>query len=468
MNKPNVFFVVMDAVRPDHLSCYGYARKTTPNIDKIANEGVLFENALSASIWSPPSHASMFTGLYPSHHGVLGENLYLSGEIPNIVEIFHSKGYQTFGICPNIFITPHFGFHRGFDKFFDASLNFGLLKKHFLDWIIFGFETEPRALMYRWIYHAIIFQKIKEWITFSRKKNKPFFIFVNYFDAHLPHRPPQPFKQRFEGIRKQNVDLKKIEDCVNRRFGFPYIAREVEITKDEWDFVKSLYDAEIAYIDFFLGKVFDYLKKYELLSNTFILLTADHGENLGDHELAGHAFCLYDTLLHVPLILNFPKNALKGIRIPNLVSTVDIFPTLLDMLNIDRKYGVDGKNLMPFQQRTYHKHVLAEYGPPIPQIATMNRLCPRMRVNSAVYNKGLKCIRSADSKYIIASDGKEEWYDLKNDSGESKNIINEIPDKKRQILKSIILKEVGTSLTKKKVDVPNQKIRKRLQELGYF
>ena len=468
MDKPNVFFVVMDAVRPDHLSCYGYSKKTTPNIDKIADQGVLFENAFSTSVWSPPSHASLFTGLYPSHHGVLGENLYLSEDIPNVVEIFNSEGYQTLSICPNMFVTPHFGFHRGFNKFLDASLHFELLKKHFWDWIIFGFETDARALMYRWIYHAIIFQEIKKWITLSRKRNKPFFIFINYFDAHLPHRPPRPFKQKFGKIRNQNVDLGKIEDCLNRRFGFPYIAKEVEITKEEWDFVKSLYDAEIAYIDFFLGKVFDYLKKYELLNNTLILMTADHGENLGDHKLASHAFCLYDTLIHVPLIINFPKYTSTRKRISNIVSTVDIFPTLLDILNIERKDDIDGKNLIPFQERIYHKYVFAEYGPPIPQLKTMKRLCPHTRVNPNIYNKGLKCIRSADFKYIIASDGKEEWYDLKNDPNESKNIINEIAAKKRQKLKSIITQELRGPPAKKEVAAPDEEIRKRLRELGYF
>jgi len=467
MNKPNVFFVIMDAVRPDHLSSYGYPRKTSPNIDKIAEEGVLFENAFSTAPWSPDSHASMFTGLYPSHHNVLGENLYLSKEIPNIIEIFKSKGYMTLGISPNIFAGPHFGFHYGFDKFLDERLHFGLLKKHFWDWIVFGFETDIRAVIYRWIYHAIIFQEIKKWITLSWKKNKPFFIFINYFDAHLPHHPPHPFRERFNKASDQNIDLEKIEDCFNRRFGFPYVAKEVEMTKEEWDFVKSRYDAEIAYVDFFLGKVFDYLKKYELLDNTFILITSDHGENLGDHQLASHAFCLYDTLIHIPLIINFPKYTSSRKRISNIVSTVDIFPTLISILNIERKDAIDGRNLIPFEERIYHKHILAEYGPPIPQIKTMERLCPNF--NSNIYNKSLKCIRSADFKYLIASDGKAEWYDMKNDPNESKNIINEIPEKKRQELKSIITKELRGSAAKKKVVVsPNEEIRKRLRELGYF
>ena len=467
MNRPNVFFVVLDAVRPDHLSCYGYPRKTSPNIDKIAEEGVLFENAFSTSAWSPPSHTSMFTGMYPSHHGVLGENLYPSKENQNIIEIFKSKGYQTLGICPNYFISPIFGFHHGFNKFVAESLHLELLKKHFWDFIIFGFETDPRALIYRWTYHAIIFQEIKKWITLSRKKNKPFFIFINYFDAHLPHHPPQPFREKFGKTSNKNVDLKKIEECINKRFGFPYIAKEVEITKEEWNVVKSRYDAEIAYIDFFLGKVLNYLKKHGFFDNTFILITSDHGENLGDHQLAGHAFCLYDTLIHVPLIISFPKYTSPGKRISNIISTVDIFPTLISILNIEKKDGIDGKNLIPFEERIYHEYILAEYGPPIAQIENMKRHCPNF--NSTIYNKNWRCIRSADFKYIVASDGKEEGYNLKNDAKESKNIIKEIPKKKRRELESIIAKELRVLPAKKKVAVSvDEKIRKRLRELGYF
>lgn len=462
--KPNVFFVVMDDVRHDHLSCYGYPRKTTPNIDKIAEEGVLFENAFSTSPWSPPSHASMFTGLYPSGHGVLGENLYLGKEIPTIPEIFSSRGYQTLGISRNIFVSPQLGFHCGFDKFVD-ELPIELRLKRFWDWIIFGLETDTRALMYRWIYHAIIFQEIKKWISLSRKKNKPFFIFINYLDAHLPHQPPQPFRERFGKVCNHQIDLKKIEDCFNKRFGHPYNAKEVRMTKVEWDFVKSRYDAEIAYIDFFLGKVFDHLKKYELFNNTFILVTSDHGENFGDHQLAGHSFCLYDTLLHIPLIINYPKYTSLRKRISSIVSTVDIFPTLKGILNIKRKDDIDGKNLIPFEERLYHKYILAEYGPPINTIKSMRRLCPNS--NSAIYNKSLKCIRSDNFKYIIASNGKEELYNLEKDPGESKNIINEMR-KKAEELSSKLSEELRSPPIGRRVVAFDDEQKKRLQALGYL
>ena len=123
------------------------------------------------------------------------------------------------------------GVYFGFDNFVSESLPFELLKKYPWNWLSFGFETDLRALIYRWTYHSIIFQLVKKWIINSRKKNQPFFIFINYFDAHLPHNPPQPFRDKFIKRPCLNVDFEKLDDCLNRRFGFPYITEEVEIKK---------------------------------------------------------------------------------------------------------------------------------------------------------------------------------------------------------------------------------------------
>ena len=188
MNKPSVFVAVMDAVRPDHLSCYGYLRKTTPNIDKIAQEGALFENAFSTAPCTLPSHASMFTGMYPSQHGCVhhnmdGENFYLHEAIPTIGEIFGSKGYATLGICENPWVSSQTGLDRGFKKFV-SRLSRGYIERFSrrlsLNWIIFCLETDIRFIVYNWGSQARVFQEIKKCILTAQKRNKPFFIFINY------------------------------------------------------------------------------------------------------------------------------------------------------------------------------------------------------------------------------------------------------------------------------------------------
>jgi len=473
VNKPNVILAVMDAVRPDHLSCYGYSRKTTPNIDKIAEDGLLFENAFSATSWTPPSHASIFTGMYPSQHGVLGKNLYLDEEIPTIAEIFSSKGYETLGICITPWVGSQTGLDRGFIKFISESSRGyldGFSHRLSLDWIIFCLETDIRFMVYNWGKQARFFQEIKEWILNSQKRNKPFFIFVNYFDAHTPYAPPQPFKRRFERIHNRNTNLEKIRDIFNSRHGYPYVAKESEVSEEEWDVLKSWYDGGIAYIDFFLGKFFDYLKERELYNNTFIAITSDHGENFGEHQLANHLFCLYDTLLHVPLIMRYPEHGSVGKRISSIVSHIDILPTLLGVSNIEMKTNsnIKGVNMIPFENRIYHKHICAEYGPPVADINALKRLSPKVDPSICnKYNKNLKCIRSNDFKYIISSDGREELYDLEKNPEESRNIISEFPEKAKE-LKSLLTVELKGHPIKKRIFTFDYEMKKRLQELGYF
>lgn len=463
----------MDAVRPDHLSCYGYSRKTTPNIDKIAEDGLLFENAFSATSWTPPSHASIFTGMYPSQHGVLGKNLYLDEEIPTIAEIFSSKGYETLGICITPWVGSQTGLDRGFIKFISESSRGypdGFSHRLSLDWIIFCLETDIRFMVYNWGNQARFFQEIKEWILNSQKRNKPFFIFVNYFDAHTPYAPPQPFKRRFERIHNRNTNLEKIRDIFNSRHGYPYVAKESEVSEEEWDVLKSWYDGGIAYIDFFLGKFFDYLKERELYNNTFIAITSDHGENFGEHQLANHLFCLYDTLLHVPLIIRYPEHGSVGKRISSIVSHIDILPTLLGVSNIEMKTNsnIKGVNMIPFENRIYHKHICAEYGPPVADINALKRLSPKVDPSICnKYNKNLKCIRSNDFKYIISSDGREELYDLEKNPEESRNIISEFPEKAKE-LKSLLTVELKGHPIKKRIFTFDYEMKKRLQELGYF
>jgi len=471
MNKPNVFLAVMDAVRPDHLSCYGYPRKTTPNIDIMAQEAVVFENAFSAASWTAPSHASIFTGMYPSQHGVLGKNLYLNEEIPTIAEIFSSKGYETLGICLNLWVSPKTGLDRGFNRFVSGIRNGYTARfapRLSLNWIIFCLETDIRFMAHNWSHAANVFQVIKRWILNSQKRNKPFFIFVNYFDAHTPYRPPQPFKKKFEKVGNYNIDLEKIIDVFNSRHGYPYIAKETEVSEEEWDLLKSWYDGSIAYIDFFLGTLFDYLKDRELYNDTFIVVTSDHGENFGEHQLANHVFCLYDTLLHVPLIIRHPELTSGGKRISSIVSTVDIFPTLLGILKMKSNSKVSGVNFIPFENKNYHKYVFAENGPPVADILALKRLSPNVEPSiCSKYDKNLKCIRSDDFKYIIASDEKEELYNLEKDPDENKNIIAEFPEKAKE-LKSILTAKLEARPIKKRIPTFDDEMKKRLQELGYF
>lgn len=473
MNRPNVFLTVLDSVRPDHLSCYGYSRKTTPNIDEIAQESVLFENAFSTAPWTPPSHASMFTGRYPSEHGVSGKNLYLHKKVLTIAELLRSKGYETLGICINPWVGPQTGLYRGFKRFVTNLSRPYLDKVSFrvpLDWVIFCIKTDIKLVVYNWVYQVRVLKEIERWISNSQRSNKPFFVFVNYFDAHTPYNPPQPFKERFEKIHEHNTNLQKIIDVFNSRHGYPYIAKEHKVSEEEWDTLKSWYNGEVAYIDFFLGKLFDFLKRTRLFDDTLLILTSDHGENFGEHDLANHAFCLYDTLLHVPLIMRYPKYLPQGKKISSIVSHIDVLPTILEVLRIKTKdsHQISGVNLTPVDNRKFHDYIYAEYGPPVADIEVLRRRTPNVKAEVYHrYNRSLKCIRSRKFKYIMGSDGGEELYNLEEDPSETHNIADDFPEKTAE-LNSFLTARLKPHHIRAGRGAFHPKIKERLQELGYF
>jgi arylsulfatase A-like enzyme len=471
--RPNILLVVLDSVRPDHLSCYGYPRKTTPNIDSLADDALLFQNAFSAAPWTLPSHASIFTGMYPSQHGVLGRSMHLDKRIRTLAETLTLQGYETMGICTTPWVSEQTGLTRGFEKFISRLGYFhGFSSRMSLNWLSFCLTEDFKAITYNWAKQAKVFQKMREWILRSERLSRPFFIFVNHFDAHTPYDPPQPFRRQFEEIHSKDVRLRQIINVFNVRHGYPYAAKEMEVTKREWSVLRSWYDGEIAYMDFFLGKLFEFMKTRGIYDDTCITVTSDHGENFGEHHLANHIFCLYDTLIHVPLVIRHSEFASGGKRISDMVSHIDIFPTLLKVLGVELKDNPKptGINLIASRNRTCHEHICAEYGPPVADIQGLKRLTPGIDKSlCAKFDRSLKCIRSSSFKYILASDGEEELFDLVKDPDESTNLVAGLPEQAR-LMRSLLSTAVGsqTSEAEQTTTKFDEDTKKRLQDLGYF
>ena len=191
-DKPNVILIVMDTARADHLSSYGYFRKTTPNIDKIAGEGILFENAIAASSWTLPSHASIFTGMYLSKHGVDSEHHYLEDKFYTIAEVMRLNRYKTFGYSNNTFISSGLNMTQGFDSF--KSSNAGIIRSHLTDFYLIKdvIRNIRNFLGMNDSGARETNEKVEKWIKDSRDSKKPFFLFINYMEAHLPYKPPRP------------------------------------------------------------------------------------------------------------------------------------------------------------------------------------------------------------------------------------------------------------------------------------
>ena len=429
--KPNILWIVMDTVRADHLSCYGYHRNTTPNIDRIAGEGILFENAISAAPWTLPSHASMFTGMFPSKHGTDTEHLWLEGNFQSIAEVLRAHGYSTFGYSNNPYVSHRNNLSQGFDSFEmtpygkvpENSELADLLKVNIV-------KPEVQNILLMDDGASRTNEVVKRWIADAHQAETPFFVFINYMEAHRPYHPPEAYAMPYLG---KDVSFAKAMSV--NQIPSDYITGQVEMSDGDFDILCALYDGEISYLDFRMGQLFDYLRELEILDDTVLIITSDHGENFGEHHLMGHLLCIYDTLLHVPLVIRYPAFFEAGLRIGEQAQLTDIFPTILDIVAIDRdSEAIQGYSLLKGREGG-ESFAIAEYAIGYLWFDKLKNANPEFDIS--IYARRLKTVRTEEFKYIWASDGRDELYNIQRDPGELNNLI-ETYDEKSQELKALL------------------------------
>ncbi len=311
----NVVVITADTLRADHVSSYGYFAPTTPNIDRFAEEGILFTNAFSQIPHTPPSHWSIFTGLYPFRHGMFTPKDNGSG-LQTLPGILKEKGYVTAGFVSSQMLN---GFAGEFD-YFNSEEGKERVK------------TRQQA--------ADTTEKALSWLRKHWKKK--FFLWIHYFDPHSPYNPPEGYDIFNYSTGTHYTDA---------RYSMTGLSKQRTIREDI-----GRYDGEIRYMDENIGKVLGTLKELGADGNTVVLIVSDHGECFGEHNFSDfgydkkgpcvfHGKTLYDEEVHVPLILRIPSFP-KGLRIEETVETVDVFPTLLEILGIKAPEN-NGKRLVP-------------------------------------------------------------------------------------------------------------------------
>jgi arylsulfatase A-like enzyme/Tfp pilus assembly protein PilF len=388
----NVVLISIDTCRADFLSCYGCPMPTTPNIDSVAKEGIVFENAVSPLPFTLPAHCSMLTGTIPPSHGVLDNGLYiLEKDNITLAEILKQKGFTTAGFVSSFVLNSDFGMDQGFndydDEFGQSRNTMGILERQ-------GEETTELAL---------------SWIEENRDEKQ--FLFVHYFDPHFTYDAPAPFGSKF-------VSAKYSQYFQPRRF--PRFAA---------------YAGEVAYVDHCIGKIIKKLKELKLYDSTLICITADHGEMHGQHGEFTHGYFIYEGNIHVPLVFKIPGRK-KGLRVENTVGLVDIVPTICSSLGIDIDHKIQGVDLT-----AYYKN-----RSPYP-----DRYLYCQSLEPTKYNANpLLGLVTDQYKYILTTNS--EMYDLDKDKFESDNLIKTQPqlarimqDTIRQILEDAIAGEKKTS-----------------------
>lgn len=419
---PNLILIVIDTLRADHLGCYGYEHDTSPNIDKFADSGVLFQNAYCQMPTTGPSHASIFTSKHPRSHGVLKNGWVLSDTFPTIAQILKENGYTTAAVVSSFALASKFGFSKGFD-FYDEKLTL---------------EGSTMSILEQWEGHAmtggfdqradLATQKAVRWIQQNDKK--PFFLWVHYFDPHSPYAPPEPYEKKF---------IKNADNGTDR--------------------IIAKYDGEIKFVDEEVGKLLNVIKKKRLDPNTLIIIISDHGEGLGQHNWLAHGMFLYDEQMRIALMMSFPNVIPRGIEIDSLVQTIDILPTVLHLMGLEYKEDFSGNSLVKMIQNpgdsSSHPVFLERrrYGPS----SILHAMAPGNKF----------ALRDGNMKYIWApEEGTEELYNLAADPAELKNIVNrhrETADKMRDMIEEW---KKGEADTKHEQSI-DEETRKKLEALGY-
>jgi arylsulfatase A-like enzyme/Flp pilus assembly protein TadD len=344
--RPNLLLITMDTTRADHLGCYGHPTSVTPNINQIAQEGVLFEQCVSSAPGTLSSHASILTSLYPFVHGARDNVGYrLSEANTTLPEILHKNGFVTGAFVSATPLHRRSGIDQGFETFRDAET----------EPMLVGGETCDRAI---------------HWLR--KHADKRLFAWVHFYDSHFPYEAPGDF----------------VSSAPN-----PYLR-------------------EIAYMDTQIGRLISELKRLNLYENTIIALVADHGESLGQHAEMTHLYFLYDTTIHVPLILRAGGMIPENLRIDAPVRTVDIAPTLLAMLDLQPLAVSQGTNLQPLIADAMDAFEVPAYA---------ETIAGKLTLGTSI----LRSLRLGQWKYIHAP--RAELYDLSQDPGELQNVATDFP-----------------------------------------
>lgn len=418
-NLPNILLVTFDTTRMDHLSCYGYRRETSPRIDALAAEGVLFERCIATSSWTLPAHASLLTGRYPTSHGAIydpkGDSVLtgvlpgewsnyrvsaLSEKIQTLATVLKKNGYVTGGVVGGPWMKKPFGLGQGFDYYDDDEIIEvrGRLAE----------QVNARALA--WI------DKVAE---------RPFLLFLNYFDPHDPYMAPGDYRFRF-------VDMSTL----------------IHGAKATPEQLVAFYDAEIYYADHCLGLVIDRIRDLGLYDDTWIIITADHGELFGEHDMRGHGSTLYEPELRIPLVMKYPKRWAQQGRVAEPIQLTDIMPIILDTLGFDGPPNMQGAPSGPLRQKLFA------------EVYTLSFIS-KLGHHRAYYE--------GDLKYIWNSRGRHMLFDLRSDPHEENNLYATHVERALELRESMdalvkALPRPGESTIVTKIDQETMQV---LKTLGY-
>jgi len=460
-NPKNVIWIVMDTARRDQISAYGGEPDRTPKIDAFAEGALVMNRAISSAPWTIPSHASMFTGMFPSKHGadrnvpggkftnpLVSENL-------TIAEILQSYGYDTACMAANVAgLSRNFGFDQGFNYYFDARpiayyLLFGRVlvslpqkfKANLLRLNEISLSSEINGIVFDWLK--------------QRNPDVPFFLFINYMEPHDGvEYIPEPFYS-MSGFKKSEYDrvMENLDQTKVVHF-------QQEVTPEQQEMFVKLLARRVYFLDYHIGKLLNKLREMELFDEALIIITSDHGDLNGEHHSFGHNTDLYNELIWVPLMVRYPGASKVGFS-DQAVQNIDIMPEILNCLGIEIPQEVQGQ---PFEEVNHD--IIAELFEQKKAQALLNpeRYYRDLR---AIYTK----VNDDTLKYIWCSNGHDEMFDMLTDQNELNNIVPLKPEVVKHLEKRLddwlkSFKPIGSDESGKMKFT--KEVEERLRSLGYL
>jgi arylsulfatase A-like enzyme len=432
----NVVVVVMDTTRWDDAMDPSVA----PTLTELGADGTAFRETISPAPWTLPAHASMVTGTYPSKHGAHAAHERLDDSLPTLPELFQDAGYETACVSNNTWLSIESGFDRGFDTFrqmwqlVQSSTAMGELVEVTEEGRAKAvgrklLEGNPAANAANVLYRLLVRERsddgasrttewIEQWLA-DRDRDEPFFLFTNYLEPHLEYRPPERLAEQFLPVEFSYQEAMEIP-----QEPWEYLAGHVRLTDAELRALRALYRAEIAYLDEQLAALKEALVQAGEWEDTILVITADHGENIGDHGMMDHQYCLYETLVHVPLVVHGGAFT-DGGEVSDLVSLVDLAPTLLDAAGIDApaaRAGFQGRSFHPDAGSPPREFLVSEYMAPQPSMEALEHHVGALPDDIDRFDRSLRALRTDEHKLVRGSDGTIELYDLAADPHESTDV----------------------------------------------
>jgi len=461
---PDVVLIVLDTVRAGSLGAYGYRRATSSEIERLAREGVLFADATSPSTWSLPSHASLFTGRYPSSHGAHGESVALDDRYPTLAQVLAARGYETFCFTSNAWISDGLGLTRGFGwqdatwREGGAGRNFSFIYRLLDRMGVLGGDKGG----------AKVAEHFAQWRAARDRDARPSFVFLNFIEAHFPyHQLPSEYLHAFTdepGSELRDVSMA----LMGQQFGGPGTDSPLVDSM-----ARDMYDGGVFYSDVLLGRIVEAIRARGALDDTILVVMADHGEILGEKGgFYGHGPSLYQQVISVPLVIRYPPAVPAGVTVETPVSTLGVFATILDLAGIEAPPTLQVGSLLPLVRGS-----AASPGPVLSERMKATALAgeemdlgdPQMRGDVRY-----RALRSGDWKLVETSEGEHFLYDLAGDPGERHDLASERPRELARMRSeletarlALELPELDADLASKAMPELDSETQERLRELGY-